>query len=147
VIGGPDDRPRARAFSAALDEPALIAAGETSLPQAAALLGQCSLFVGTDSGPAHLAAGVGCPLVVLFGPGKVHVMRPFTDAAAIVASPQPCDPRCHNTVCFVPERHCLAAIGVQDVYAAADAMLAAARSRAARRVEGGGQPAGANTAP
>ena len=42
-------------------------AGKTTLRQAAAILSNARFFVGNDSGPAHLAAAVGIPLVVLSG--------------------------------------------------------------------------------
>ncbi len=42
--------------------------GETNLREAAALLNQCQLFLGSDSGLVHLALAVGTPTVGLFGP-------------------------------------------------------------------------------
>jgi hypothetical protein len=42
--------------------------GKTSLRETAALLSQCQLFVGSDSGPVHLAVAVGTPTIGLFGP-------------------------------------------------------------------------------
>jgi lipopolysaccharide heptosyltransferase II len=125
VVGSPDDRAAAEAFSAALEEPALIAAGATSLAQSAALMERSALFIGTDSGPAHVASSVGCPLVVLFGPGNEQVMRPYAQAVRIVRSPVACDRHCHNKACAVPERHCLKAISVDAVCAAARELLRA----------------------
>jgi heptosyltransferase-2 len=42
-------------------------AGKTSLRKSAAILARSSVFIGNDSGPAHLAAAVGCDVVVLSG--------------------------------------------------------------------------------
>ena len=42
-------------------------AGKTSVREAAAVMSLARLFVGNDSGPAHLAAAVGIPIVVLSG--------------------------------------------------------------------------------
>ena len=42
-------------------------AGEATLPELAALLERCALYVGNDSGPAHLAAAAGIPTVSLHG--------------------------------------------------------------------------------
>ena len=39
--------------------------GQTTLPQMAAILRRCNLFIGNDSGPAHLASAVECPCVTL----------------------------------------------------------------------------------
>ena len=41
------------------------------------LLANASLFIGNDSGPAHMAAAFGLPVVVLFGPSNVDVWRPW----------------------------------------------------------------------
>ena len=48
-------------------------AGDATLPELAALLERCALYVGNDSGPAHLAAAAGIPTVTIFGsstPGR-----------------------------------------------------------------------------
>jgi len=51
--------------------------GRTSLPQLAALLRRCALFIGNDSGPLHLAAAVGTPCVATFGPTDPVRTGPF----------------------------------------------------------------------
>jgi ADP-heptose:LPS heptosyltransferase len=123
VVGAAGERALGERLGAALGERPLIAAGDATLSQSVALLELCSLFIGTDSGPAHLASAARCPLVVLFGPGNVQVMRPYTDRCVIVRSPRPCDPRCHNKICAVPETHCMKAIRPADVIAAAETLL------------------------
>jgi heptosyltransferase-2 len=45
----------------------LIAAGNFSLEQSAALLGRCNVFIGNDSGLIHLASGRGVPVTVIYG--------------------------------------------------------------------------------
>lgn len=47
--------------------PVINAAGKTSLPQLAALLKRCSIFISNDSGPVHIASSVGTPVISLFG--------------------------------------------------------------------------------
>ena len=49
----------------------------TSLKTLAALLSGARLFVGGDSGPLHLACGVGCPVVGLYGPTDPIVNSPW----------------------------------------------------------------------
>ena len=68
-----------RQIAAGLVLPHLNLAGETGLLQAAALLEQAQLFVGSDSGLGHLAAASGTPTVTLFGPGdprRYHTRHP-----------------------------------------------------------------------
>ena len=51
------------------------------------LLANASLFIGNDSGPAHMAAAFGLPVVVLFGPSNVDVWRPWkTQAQTLVGA-------------------------------------------------------------
>jgi heptosyltransferase III len=48
-----------------------------TLPELAALLGAADLFLGVDSSPAHLAAALGVPAVVLFGPTGAYNWGPW----------------------------------------------------------------------
>lgn len=81
LIGGEADRDRIDALQgagiwrAALDLP---------LPDLAAILERATLFVGHDSGISHLAAGVGTPSVVLFGPTQPAVWAPVGDHVHIL---------------------------------------------------------------
>jgi len=68
LIGVAEDGPDGDkiATSAGAKEVANLA-GKTTLREAAAILSNARFFVGNDSGPAHLAAAVGIPLIVLSG--------------------------------------------------------------------------------
>ena len=68
LIGSADDiRDGDEIVSGAGQSDVVNLAGKTTLREASALLSQAQVFVGNDSGPAHLAAAVGIPLVVLSG--------------------------------------------------------------------------------
>ena len=56
---------------------AAMAAPPTSLRLLAAILRRCSVFVGADTGPMHLAWVVGCPVVALFGPTDPRLNAPL----------------------------------------------------------------------
>jgi len=58
------------------------------LPQLAAALASCDLYVGNDSGITHLAAAAGCPTVALFGPSDPKVWAPRGKRVRIVSAPQ-----------------------------------------------------------
>jgi ADP-heptose:LPS heptosyltransferase len=58
-----------------------------SLSQAKALISEASLFVGNDSGPAHIAAAFGLPTLVLFGPSKPAIWGPWRTESEIVVGP------------------------------------------------------------
>jgi len=61
---------------AALPREAIDLTRRTTLLETAALLAEVDLFVGVDSGPSHLAAAVGTPSVLLFGPTDPAACRP-----------------------------------------------------------------------
>ncbi len=60
--------------------------GALSLPEAAACLARCSLFVGNDSGLMHLAAAAGAPTLGLFGPTPPSEYAPRGRRAGFVAA-------------------------------------------------------------
>jgi ADP-heptose:LPS heptosyltransferase len=95
IVGGNGDVEIAREFAGKFDGPVMIAAG-VPLSLSAGLLSRCAVLVGNDSGPAHVAAYVGRPVVVLFGRGNPTVFRPLSPKVTILASAQPCDPGCHK---------------------------------------------------
>jgi len=97
------------------------AAGRTTPAQLAAVLGRCSLLIGIDSGPMHIAAAVGTPVVALFGPTDPQRTGPMGERHEIVYHPQPCGP-CMNPSCA--GRPCMSSITVDEVLSAAVRVLA-----------------------
>jgi heptosyltransferase III len=61
--------------------------GRLSIPEAAACLARCALFVGNDSGLMHVAAAAGAPTLGLFGPTPVNEYAPAGPRAAVAVSP------------------------------------------------------------
>ncbi|HZN54907.1 MAG TPA: glycosyltransferase family 9 protein [Candidatus Polarisedimenticolaceae bacterium] len=84
VVHGPGEEDDARAVVEASRGVAR-SAGATGLLALAALLRGARLFVGGDSGPLHLACGVGCPVVGLYGPTDPAVNAPWRVPSASVA--------------------------------------------------------------
>ena len=64
--------------------PLINAAGDLPIPRLVALLARADALITVDSGPAHAAAAVGCPLVVLFGKALPSLYRPWGIAGAEV---------------------------------------------------------------
>ncbi len=109
LVGAKEDRPIAERL-ARLGTPALDWAGTLTLPQLAALAAEADVFVGPDSGPAHLAAAVGTPTVVLFsGTNRNSQWLPFGPQVIPLAYPTPCSP-CASKTCPVPGHPCMAGI-------------------------------------
>ena len=59
-----------------------------ALPQLAAELSECDLFLGHDSGISHLAAACGLPCVLLFGPTNPEVWAPKNQGVQVIQSPE-----------------------------------------------------------
>ena len=85
---GPVERAAAQPLLDALPD-AIDLCGRLSLPEVAACLRRCSLFVGNDSGLMHLAAAAGAPTLGLFGPSRPSEYAPSGRLARVVTAPGP----------------------------------------------------------
>jgi ADP-heptose:LPS heptosyltransferase len=90
ILAGPGQAERAMAaplldaFPDAVD-----LRGTLTLPEVAAALRRCALFLGNDSGLMHLSAAAGTPTLGLFGPSRVSEYGPTGPAARAVVAPGP----------------------------------------------------------
>jgi heptosyltransferase-2 len=103
----------------------VVLTGKTDLAQTAALLSVADLLVTNDTGPAHVAAAVGCPVVVIFGPTNPLTTRPLSPLAEVVRRPPDCAP-CMLRDCPIDHR-CMTAITAEEVFGRAAAALEARR--------------------
>ncbi|MCL5279814.1 MAG: glycosyltransferase family 9 protein [Planctomycetes bacterium] len=96
------------------------------LRQVAALLAQCRLYLGNDSGSMHLAAAVGMPVAILFGPTVPHLYLPRWVRSQAVASGIACPyrpqrafghPRCILAGSCLIGTPCVQTIDPAQVYA------------------------------
>ena len=104
----------------------LVAFSDLSLPEITALLARTRLFVGNDSGIAHIAAAVRAPSVVIFGSSNTAHWRPWTAsgaAAEVVYEEMECQP-CHGYFCEkFDEPECIKRVPVERVMAATERVL------------------------
>lgn len=93
--------------------------GLLSLTETTALLERADLFLGADSGPAHLAASAGTPSLILFsGTNNVRQWRPWSRRALVLQHQVPCSP-CHRKICPLADHPCLVGLSPERVYRAA----------------------------
>ena len=127
LTGGPGEEELCRTIAAQMAARPVIAAGQTTLAQLAALFAHSRLVLGVDSGPLHLAVAVGTPTVHLFGPADPCLFGPWGDPArhVIIASDMPCAPcgRLDYPLEELPAHPCVREIPVERVLAAAVALL------------------------
>jgi heptosyltransferase-2 len=97
--------------------------GKLSVDQLAALLKQSELLVGTDSGPAHMAAAVGTPVVSLSsGTNNPRQWRPGGRRVTVLRNPVPCSP-CHRRKCPFDDHPCMNGLGPDRVFGAIERAL------------------------
>jgi heptosyltransferase-1 len=98
-----------------MEAPSASAAGETSLRELAALYKKAAVLLTTDSGPMHLAAAVGTPVVALFGPTSPGRTGPYGEGHVVIRKDMDCSP-CFRKSCETME--CMKTISVEEVFQA-----------------------------
>ena len=100
--------------------------GEFDLAELRALIGRSRLFVGGDTGPLHIAATTGAPVVGLYGPTLPARSAPWRDPAiptiSLGVDGLPCRP-CEQRVCEPGDFRCLTTLRPEDVISAAESVL------------------------
>lgn len=85
VFGGSsDDLAYINEITTLMQSRATVAAGRLSLTESAALMRRATVYVGLDTGPMHMAAMMGTPVVALFGPTHPERVGPYKVVHAIV---------------------------------------------------------------
>lgn len=102
----------------------LAALTRLSIGELTAVIADAALFVGNDSGPAHIAVAVRTPTVVLFGPASSERWRPWvadeTTRAVLVQNYFACNPCPMYTCTAFPEPECIRSISIEQVMSAID---------------------------
>lgn len=91
--------------------------------QLSELFRSAAAYVGNDSGASHLAAWVGLPSVVIFGPTDPARWRPLGGAVEIVQPPLQCEPCFEGEVANCAAGDCLAATMPEDVLGALERLI------------------------
>ena len=93
------------------------------IPELAELLRGAKLYAGNDSGPMHLAAAVGTPVVAIWGSSNSTRWHPWRVSYRVVQNPFECNP-CPGYRCLVaPTPLCIESVTVEQAVAAAKQVL------------------------
>ncbi|MFH1994628.1 MAG: lipopolysaccharide heptosyltransferase II, partial [Nitrospinota bacterium] len=92
IFGGSGDRGDAENILSGCPAGVISLAGGVSLKTLGALLKRCDLYVTNDSGPMHIAAAVGTPIVAIFGSTDPSESAPLSDLYTIVRKEADCSP-------------------------------------------------------
>jgi ADP-heptose:LPS heptosyltransferase len=121
VIGSAEEKSLATAFESN-GIPVLDLTGSLELSQLAALLKAARLYIGNDSGPAHLAAMVGAPVLCIYGPQEPKLFGALARKRVWLKGNTFCSP-CWQDTCIYGERNCMSLITVDDAKTAVRQLL------------------------
>jgi ADP-heptose:LPS heptosyltransferase len=126
LVGGPGDRQIVDEIRRAARTHLLNPTESLSVPRFAALARLAAVVLCHDSGPMHIAAAVGTPVVALYGSQNTTLFRPVGEGHSLIQAPLPC------TDCVAPDtcvpkdsyrNYCVRRISTDQVYAAVRAQL------------------------
>ncbi|HWP59732.1 MAG TPA: glycosyltransferase family 9 protein [Candidatus Acidoferrales bacterium] len=112
-VAGKAEADQAARAAACMRAPAINLAGQTTLPQLGALVRRAAMLVTNDSGPMHLAAAAGTPVVAIFGPTDPAKVGPYGSRKIVLKKEFDCS-RCRRGRC-ARALECLRLVTVEDV--------------------------------
>jgi lipopolysaccharide heptosyltransferase II len=116
ILGDGKDQPLGEMIACAAPERCLDLCGQTSLREMVEWLRLSDLMITNDTGPMHVAAALGTPLVALFGPTDPRRTGPYRQLENVLRMELPCSPclksRCH----YEKPNECLKAISPAMVF-------------------------------
>jgi len=133
LVGSPGERARCELVASGSRHGALIAAGQTSVGQAVALLALCNGLAGNDSGAMHVAAALGIPTVGIFASTDPQRTGPRGARARALYHPITCSP-CLERTCKFGHYDCLKQVTPEQVEAALMALGALGEGACDKRV-------------
>jgi heptosyltransferase-3 len=136
LLGGPREADALDAIRTAMASQPVVIEETLPLGELAAVLGECDLFFGHDSGPMHVAAAVGTPVVALFGASAPAQWRPLGEGHLVLRPAMPCTACVEPTLCAPPNpyrMHCVRRITRGEVLAALASKLEQPVARGASR--------------
>ncbi|MEJ2689423.1 MAG: lipopolysaccharide heptosyltransferase I [Deltaproteobacteria bacterium] len=120
--GGRDDAGAIAQIQAEMQQPVASVAGRVTLKTLAALFSRAAVVISTDTGPMHIAAAAGTPVVALFGPTAPWRTGPYGKGHLIIRTACACSP-CYKKSCALGTTACMQDIAVEEVVAAAKTAL------------------------
>lgn len=122
VTGSPSEEEGCREIASSIKGPVAVAAGKLSLGETAALIALADAVVSGDTGPLHIAAAVGTPVVGLYGSVSTTRSRPLGEGHVIIRKNLPCIP-CEERECPLGTLQCMWDITAEEVAEAVRSIL------------------------
>jgi heptosyltransferase II len=121
IVGAMGEEALGQAIAEKMHSKPVVLSGRTSIRELMSVIKRCRLFVTNDTGPMHIAAAFGVPVVAVFGPTDFRTTSPVGEAHQIVREPVECSP-CLLRECPIDHR-CMTRVAVEQVYEAAAEQL------------------------
>jgi ADP-heptose:LPS heptosyltransferase len=116
ILGDAEDKLLGEAILRAAPKSCLNLCGETSLPEMVEWLRLGDLMVTNDTGPMHVAAALGKPLLALFGPTEPRRTGPYGQLENVLRIELPCSPCLKDYCTYEKPNECLNAISPAMVF-------------------------------
>ncbi len=114
IVGAQGEEALGRAIADAMQAKPIVLSGQTSIRELMAVIRRCRVFLTNDTGPMHIAAAFGVPVVAVFGPTDWRTTSPFGSGHGVVRQPVECAP-CLLRECPIDHR-CMTGVSVDRVY-------------------------------
>jgi len=122
ILGAKGEEALGRSVAARLTARSAVLSGRTNIRELMAATQRCTLLLTNDTGPMHIAAAFGVPVVAVFGPTDWKTTAPYGQEQGIVRQPVECAP-CLLRECPIDHR-CMTGVTVDMVVQAAVGRLA-----------------------
>ncbi len=127
ILGAKGEESLGKDIAAQLGGRSAVLSGATTIRELIAVVKRCRLLITNDTGPMHIAAACGVPVVAVFGPTDWRTTAPYGQERSIVREAVDCAP-CLLRECPIDHR-CMTRISVDRVYEAALVQLQGGEAR------------------
>lgn len=121
IVGGPGEEALGQAIGGMMQTHPLVLSGRTTLQELMAVVRRCRCFLTNDTGPMHIAAALGVPVVAVFGPTNPVTTGPCGARQIVVRHDMRCAP-CLLRSCPIDHR-CMTSVEVEEVVEAALSLI------------------------
>ncbi len=130
ILGAKGEESLGQAIAAQLGGRSVVLSGATTIRELMAVVKRCRVLITNDTGPMHIAAAFGVPVVAVFGPTDWRTTAPYGQERSAVREAVDCAP-CLLRECPIDHR-CMTRISVDRVYDAAVQQIAGVSSLSGR---------------
>jgi heptosyltransferase I len=116
IMGSKDDKEAGATLAQAAPERCLDLTGKVSLPEMIEWIRLSELMISNDTGPMHVAAALGKPVVAVFGPTEPRRTGPYRELQNVVRIDLPCAPCLKSYCTYSKPMECLKAISPEMVF-------------------------------